>query len=663
MTLHFYNITMGIFSGIKKAIDERINYRGGSFYSLLSSGISPKNKTELLHQYKNLVYACVNVISEEVGKYEPIFLDGDKELNHPFKRVLNRPNPHTSKFDLFFASQAYLELTGELYWYIPKGEFTKQIREIYILRPDKMKFALDNDEKVVGYVYMRGDGTQIPFELDEVETYFQFNPLSETIGYSTVQAGSLYIDGENDTSEFQNAFIRNQATPSGIISIKNKMTKELFDKLKRQWKMEHAGARNAGKTVFLNGGDVEFTKMGLSISDINLKELKEVTEKKVLQMFRVPSALLGETDSNGLGRANIDTIEYIFSKRTIEPKLVRLDDFIERIIRNHYKENVIVNHESLIPEDLEFRLKLMESGKDIWLTRNEIRQLSGFNLKDVEGGDKLYINLSQVAINEKPEVQRTFKVKVRDIKKKIGENLYQDLQLSENKHSKQIQRTLKKLVKEQEKLVLEKIPLLSKKVKAFEEFLIDLDTMTPEMVLALFPEMIETLTAGGEIVVSFSGLDIQFLISQAERDAVFSSTERLMKSFNKETVEKIQKQLAGGLMNNESQAELAKRVESIFSEAKGYRAERIARTEAHKATNQGVAMAYQQQGYKEMRWVAWGDACEFCASMNGKTVSIGKPFVSKGETLTVGENSFLADYDDVRYADLHPNCRCKIEPV
>ena len=663
-TLHFYNYTMGLFTGIKKAIDNKINYRGGSFSTIFSGGIVPKDKRELLYEYKNLVYACVNVISEEVGRYEPIFTSKDKEVEHPFKRVLNRPNQYTSKFDLFFASQAYLELTGELYWYMPKGELTKKIREIYLLRPDKMKFVLNNDSEVIGYAYMRGDGTEIPFDLEEVETYFQFNPLSETIGYATTQAGAMYIEGENVTSEFQNSFIKNQATPSGLISIKNKMTKENFEKLKHQWKREHGGAKNAGKTVFLNGGDVEFTKMGLSISEINLKELKEVTEKKVLQMFRVPSALLGETDSNGLGRANIDTIEYIFSKRTIEPKLVRLDDFIERIIRKHYKEEITVDHESLVPEDLEFRLKLIDSGKDVWLTRNEVRKLSGLEVVDVEGGDDLYINLSQVPINEKQErAEKGIKVIVRTKAVKKGEDLYQELQLAEDKGEKKINRTLKKLVREQEQLVLAKIPLLSKKIKAFEEFLLDLEEMTPEMVLKLFPIMIDTLSQGGSIVVAFSGLDMEFLVTQGQRDAIFSSTERLMKSFNKETVEKIQKQLAGGLMNNESQAELTKRVESIFEEAKGYRAERIARTEAHKVTNQGVAGAYQQQGYREMKWVAWGGACEFCASLNGKTVSIGKPFISKGETLKVGDSEFLADYDDVMYADLHPNCRCKIEPV
>lgn len=658
---------MGLLTNIRKAITN-MGYSGGMYTNVIPYGFITKNKRDLLTNYKNLVYACVNVIAEEVGRYEPVFTKDGKEINHPFGNILNKPSDSVSKFDLLFASQAYLELTGELYWYIPKGEITKRPKEIILLNPERMYQSIDNGQ-LVGYVYRRGDGTDMTFEVDEIEAYYMFNPFNAFAGYSTTNAGDLYIEGENATSEFQTNFIKNQATPSGVLNIKKKVSRELFDKIGKQWKREHGGTKNAGKTIFLNGGDVDFVKMGLSISDINMKELKDVTEKKVLQMFRVPSALLGETESNGLGRANIETIEYIFSKRTIEPKLVRLDDFIERVVRSQYKEKVKVEHKSLIPQDMEFKLKMLDSGKDIWLTRNEVRRLSGLEIEDVKGGDDLYIELNKAKINQSEGVGSSNKIVLKvagsenPSVKKDSDNAFEEIQVVENKESKNIERVLKKLVRKQEKSVLEKVELLSKKVKAFEEFLFELEKMTPEMVQELLPFIIKAIEGGADVIISLGELDIDFVLSQGQRDAVFESTERLMKSFNKETVEKLQKQLAGGLMNNESQAELTKRVESVFEEAKGYRAERIARTESHRAVNQGTAYAYQQQGYKKMKWVAWGGACPFCKSMDGKETLIGKPFISKGDTLVNGEEQFLADYDDVMYADLHPNCRCKLIPV
>jgi hypothetical protein len=75
--------------------------------------------------------------------------------------------------------------------------------------------------------------------------------------------------------------------------------------------------------------------------------------------------------------------------------------------------------------------------------------------------------------------------------------------------------------------------------------------------------------------------------------------------------------------------QLRARVEDVFQNVKGYRAERIARTETLKTSNQATLWAYRQTGYVTAKiWVVNPGACEQCSYFDGKTVGLESNFLS-----------------------------------
>ena len=62
------------------------------------------------------------------------------------------------------------------------------------------------------------------------------------------------------------------------------------------------------------------------------------------------------------------------------------------------------------------------------------------------------------------------------------------------------------------------------------------------------------------------------------------------------------------------------------------RAASIGLTEASRAHHDAKAVTASAAGVKRLRWVAKGSSCPECKSLNGKTIEIGKEFVSKGGT-------------------------------
>jgi HK97 family phage portal protein len=264
----------------------------------------------------------------------------------------------TSKFDLFVATQSFLELVGNAYWYLSVEEQSRKVREIYVMRPDRVRVATDkNSGDIVGYTFRGDDGVEIPLDIDEVQHFKTFNPEDDYYGIGTVEGGILYIETEEDTAVFQRNFIKNQASPSGILTINGKIEKEQFNKVKAAWKEKTEGLANVGKTLFIRGADASFTKIGLSLGDLDMEKLKSLTEDKILKMFRMPKIILGDTDQAGLGRGNAETADYVFAKRNIDPKQLRIDDGIQNIVRRNYKdETTIVSHVSQIPEDVDRQL-------------------------------------------------------------------------------------------------------------------------------------------------------------------------------------------------------------------------------------------------------------------------------------------------------------------
>lgn len=102
---------------------------------------------------------------------------------------------------------------------------------------------------------------------------------------------------------------------------------------------------------------------------------------------------------------------------------------------------------------------------------------------------------------------------------------------------------------------------------------------------------------------------------------------------------------------------------SMF-DAKKDTAQMIARTEMNNAMNFAAAETWRTNGVSEHEWFAAPDACEFCDVLDGKTVTIGKPFVKMGDTVRGSEGGTMrVIYKTIKYPTLHPRCRCTLLPV
>lgn len=135
------------------------------------------------------------------------------------------------------------------------------------------------------------------------------------------------------------------------------------------------------------------------------------------------------------------------------------------------------------------------------------------------------------------------------------------------------------------------------------------------------------------------------------RETVNFITEHALENvrdLGEEIKSKLRKEMETGLMSGESIVKLKKRIGKVFKMADS-RAEMIARTEIIRAENVGSLEGYMQTGLKgDIEWVAKMDhkTCQYCRSLNGKTVKLG--------------DSFHDAKWEGKAAPRHPSCRCRI---
>lgn len=620
-------------------------------------------------QVTGITYKAIDKTGSSLSVYEPIVqkkVEGKSEavVNHPLYNLFNNPNPLVNSASDFIHLYGMLyEIYGETFWYKVKGEQTNKLKEVYLLDPFKMELKFSGGE-LIGYVLHKNNGTQVPFTLDEIYHDKRPNPFNEWRGMSVLERASTYVETEINVSNFTLSYIRNSGSPSGIVSLPD-MEKEAFNQFTQTWREQYEGPQNAGKTGFIRGGEAKFQAVGSTLKDIDQKITKQMSVDDVLMMLETPRPLLGMTDDKGFGRGNLDALYYIYSREKIEPIMRRLDRIYENLCKDLTGETADVTHESPVPEDKEYMLSLSEKGVNVWMTVNEARQLQG--LPPITGGDEIKeksptVQLSAKSDKPKIKIVKKKKISKADEAKKINQEqeAFRSKLVDTNEiYMKKLKAQISKFASSQEERIISNINATS---KAYEEWLFNIKEESEEMVAMLTPILIDLMEAQIEDTANFISGEL-ITLSKETRSVVDARIHQISGLYNKNTIDKLEKTITEAQKNGESLAKIKKRVETVYSDAKGYRAERIARTESLRASNLSAEEVYKQNGYSKVSWFTNPGACEYCASFEGQTKSIGGNFAIAGDVITgIDGGKIGIDYDDIPTPPLHPNCTCSIIP-
>jgi HK97 family phage portal protein len=352
---------------------------------------------------KNVVaYQAINRICEAVGSVKWTAWRGETELSDsPLLDLLKRPNPMQSGQEYIHAVVGFLLISGNKYE--ERVIVGGQPRELYALRPDRMKIIPQTNGIPAAYVYeqnsrkVRWDVDPVTLQCDVMHSKL-FNPINDWYGMAPIEAGAFAIDQHNESMKWMQSLLQNSARPSGALVTKDdqSLSDDNYIRLKAQIEEQYQGATNAGRPMLLEGG-LSWQAMGLSPTDMGIIEAKYSSARDVCLAFGVPPQLLGIPGDNTY--SNYAEARLAFWEDTVIPLVDRLCADWNRWLGPLFGDIEIRADMDQIPAIADKRMTLWDmADKSTDLTINERRELKGF--EPIEGGDVLLVGMGQISLQD-----------------------------------------------------------------------------------------------------------------------------------------------------------------------------------------------------------------------------------------------------------------------
>lgn len=291
---------------------------------------TPRNYADLAREgfTKNaVVYRCVRMIAEAASSVTLYAFEKGQPINaHPLLDLIARPNATQCAPDLLEAWYGFLLVSGNAY--MEAVSVSGEVRELHVLRPDRMKVIPGPDGWPEGYEYTAG-GQSVRFAQD-VERGVRpilhmalFHPDNDHYGLSPLEPAAIGVDIHNASGGWNKALLDNSARPSGALvytSNDGALTGEQYERLKSELETSFQGAANAGRPLLLEGG-LEWRAMSLSPKDMDFIQAKYVAAREIALALGVPPMLLGIPGDNTF--ANYQEANRSFWRQTVLPLVNR----------------------------------------------------------------------------------------------------------------------------------------------------------------------------------------------------------------------------------------------------------------------------------------------------------------------------------------------------
>jgi HK97 family phage portal protein len=347
-----------------------------------------------------IVHRAVRMIAESVGSLSFVLYEGAAELSaHPLLDLIARPNPRQDGASflesvashLLLAGNAYIEAVGLAGEGSAHGNM--QVRELYALRPDRMKVVPGVDGWPQAFDYTVS-GSTVRFDqahaLPPILHLSLFNPLDDYYGLSPLEAAACAVDTHNSAAKWNKALLDNAARPSGALvyggAEGSVLSDDQFVRLKKELADQYEGPNNAGRPMVLEGG-LDWKAMSLSPKDMDFLEAKHSAAREIALAFGVPPMLLAIPGDNTY--SNYQEANRVFWRATVLPLGARIGASLTQWLAPAFGAGLSLaidtdRIEALSPD----RAALWERvTKAPFLTVNEKRAAVGFG--QVAGGDVL----------------------------------------------------------------------------------------------------------------------------------------------------------------------------------------------------------------------------------------------------------------------------------
>ena len=302
---------------------------------------SARDMTGLMRSYETnaIVHRCVRLIAETAGSVS--FECGLRGARALIDAAAGQTLFEQHYSHLLLAGNAYFELVS----------LDGSPREITLLRPDRMRVLPGPKGWPEGWEYAAG-GKTVRHVRDRASGRSPilhrrlFHPSDDHYGLSPLRPAAAAVDLHQAGADWAKALLDNSARPSGALVFSGgegaRLSADQFDRLKSELSEAHAGARNAGRPLLLEGG-LDWKPMALSPAEMDFIEARREAAREIALALGVPPLLLGLPGDNTY--ANYREANLAFIRQTVRPLVRRTASALEAWLRPWFEPGLSIRPE------------------------------------------------------------------------------------------------------------------------------------------------------------------------------------------------------------------------------------------------------------------------------------------------------------------------------
>lgn len=337
----------------------------------------------------SIAWRCITEVARAAASIPWVLYEGErKELEtHPLLELLRRPNPAQGGIQFLEYVFSHYQIAGNVYIEAVCGHDDEPPRELYVLRPDRMKVIPGATGLARGYEY-QVDGKTVRWAADPltgssaIMHWKSFHPLDDWYGMAPLEAAIQAIDQYNAAGTWNQALLNQAARPSGALIYAPKdgpqhLSDDQFRRLKDELENHYSGARQAGRPLVLEGG-LEWKEMSLSPKDMDWLAGRDRAARDIALAFGVPAQLIGISESQTY--ANMVEARLALYEETVLPLAHQFRDELMRWLVPSFGDGLRLDlDEDKIPAIASRRDRMWEKvGRADFLTTNEKRAAVGY---------------------------------------------------------------------------------------------------------------------------------------------------------------------------------------------------------------------------------------------------------------------------------------------
>lgn len=339
------------------------------------------------------VYVVVNKLARAQARLPlPVYERGERGRerrdDHPMSRLLSRPNPAMSGYDLWLWTSSTRDIYGDTFWF--KRREGGRVVALYPLHPASMthhdgRWSFDN-----------GSLRLTNIDPGDLVTFKHFHPDSLTRGLSPLEPLRSTLENEWSARTATSSFWQRGARPGTALSHPNTLSEGAAERLKKQYDELTGGAGNTGATIVLEEG-MEPKTLTLTAEEAQYIETRKLNREEVCAGYDVPPPVVHILDRATF--SNITEQMRSMYRDTMGGRLPAFEAAIETDLRQVEWAGDDVYAEFLMDEVLrgDFETRQDALNKASHMTIAEKRRVE--NLPFIEGTDRIFLNTATMPLD------------------------------------------------------------------------------------------------------------------------------------------------------------------------------------------------------------------------------------------------------------------------